>query len=110
MQERDVCRLLSEGWQPIAQWKDLSGRRRKVFFFAFLDRKAAGFGRQEKPNSQRTYLMAVENNSPAATAPGGTVYGRFIRERGTQRLVLLAAAIALIVYAYNTFHVHQMNQ
>lgn len=56
--------------------------------------------------------MSVEQNSPAApvAAMPGTAYGRFIRERGTMKIVLLAVVLAVAWYAYSAIHVHLLLQ
>lgn len=54
--------------------------------------------------------MAIEENRPAATAPGRTAYGRIVRERGTLKIVLAALALTAIWYVYDTIRVNRMLQ
>ncbi len=52
--------------------------------------------------------MAIEHNPPVA-APRGTAYGWLFRERGTQRLFLVAVALGVVWFLYSTIHTSQMN-
>lgn len=53
---------------------------------------------------------ALEQNSPELGTPEGNAYGRVIRERGTLKVILLAAAVAIIWYSYSSLHVFLMNR
>jgi hypothetical protein len=42
--------------------------------------------------------------------PQPSAYGRIIREKGTQRLVIVAVVLAIAWYAYIEFRTNRMNQ
>ncbi len=48
--------------------------------------------------------MAVEESAPAAGTPARNAYGRYIRERGTLRILILAAVLVAAYYAYEAVH------
>jgi len=54
--------------------------------------------------------MAIEENNPVVATPGRTAYGRFIRERGTMKIILAAIVLIAVWYIYDAIRVNRMLQ
>jgi preprotein translocase subunit SecD len=55
-------------------------------------------------------MGAIDENSMASPLPEHNAYGRFIRERGTRRILLAAIVLGLAWYIYSSIHVYLMQQ